>query len=68
MFQDFALEKGKNSPEMPSLKFKAAKAKVYLDDDGIIFDVNLNQTNIGGNNNKVNQIPPIRESLLLIPL
>ena len=30
-----------------------AKAKVYIDDDGIIFDVSLNQTNISGNNNKV---------------
>ncbi|MCJ1392414.1 hypothetical protein MMC18_005281 [Xylographa bjoerkii] len=27
-------------------------AIVYIDDDGIIFDANLNQTNIGGNNNK----------------
>ncbi|KAI4216780.1 MAG: hypothetical protein LQ351_000729 [Letrouitia transgressa] len=27
-------------------------AKVYVDDDGIIFDASLNQTNIGGNNNK----------------
>ena len=27
--------------------------KVYIDDDGIIFDASLNQTNIGGNNNKV---------------
>lgn len=32
--------------------FKQA-AKVYIDDDGIIFDASLNQTNIGGNNNKV---------------
>ena len=28
-------------------------AKVYIDDEGIIFDASLNQTNIGGNNNKV---------------
>ena len=28
-------------------------AKVYIDDNGIIFDASLNQTNIGGNNNKV---------------
>lgn len=28
-------------------------AKVYIDGDGTIFDVSLNQTNIGGNNNKV---------------
>lgn len=27
-------------------------AKVYIDDDGIIYDASLNQTNIGGNNNK----------------
>lgn len=27
--------------------------KVYVDDDGIIYDASLNQTNIGGNNNKV---------------
>ena len=33
--------------------FKEAAAKVYIGDDGIIFDANLNQTNIGGNNNKV---------------
>ncbi|KAL9010337.1 MAG: hypothetical protein Q9173_004721 [Seirophora scorigena] len=26
--------------------------KVYVDDDGIIYDASLNQTNIGGNNNK----------------
>ncbi|KAL8710873.1 MAG: hypothetical protein Q9220_004677 [cf. Caloplaca sp. 1 TL-2023] len=28
--------------------------KVYIDDDGIIYDASLNQTNIGGNNNKSN--------------
>lgn len=33
--------------------FKEDAAKVYIDDDGIIFDASLNQTNIGGNNNKV---------------
>ena len=27
--------------------------KVYIDDDSIIHDASLNQTNIGGNNNKV---------------
>ncbi|KAL8647362.1 MAG: hypothetical protein Q9226_006459 [Calogaya cf. arnoldii] len=27
-------------------------ACVYIDDDGIIYDASLNQTNIGGNNNK----------------
>ncbi|KAL8927904.1 MAG: hypothetical protein Q9172_001130 [Xanthocarpia lactea] len=27
-------------------------AAVYIDEDGIIFDASLNQTNIGGNNNK----------------
>lgn len=31
----------------------SGNAKVYIDDDGIIFDAALNQTNIGGNNNKV---------------
>ena len=30
--------------------------KVYLDDDGIIYDASLNQTNIGGNNNKVTSV------------
>ncbi|KAL8867399.1 MAG: hypothetical protein Q9174_005689 [Haloplaca sp. 1 TL-2023] len=29
-----------------------AGATVYIDDEGIIFDASLNQTNIGGNNNK----------------
>ena len=33
--------------------FKEAAEEVYIDDDGIIFDASLNQTNIGGNNNKV---------------
>ncbi len=32
---------------------KLGTAKVHIDDDGIIFDASLNQTNIGGNNNKV---------------
>ena len=27
--------------------------RVYIDDDSIIYDASLNQTNIGGNNNKV---------------
>ena len=31
--------------------------KVYIDDDGIIYDASLNQTNIGGNNNKVCKPP-----------
>lgn len=33
-------------------KTSAGHAKVYVDGDGIIFDASLNQTNIGGNNNK----------------
>ncbi len=36
--------------------FKEADAKVYIDDNGIIFDASLNQTNIGGNNNKVRNL------------
>ncbi|KAL8810323.1 MAG: hypothetical protein Q9200_002678 [Gallowayella weberi] len=32
--------------------FYDANAQVYIDDDGIIYDASLNQTNIGGNNNK----------------
>ncbi|KAL8696901.1 MAG: hypothetical protein Q9201_007420 [Fulgogasparrea decipioides] len=31
---------------------ESANAKVYVSDDGIIYDASLNQTNIGGNNNK----------------
>ena len=31
----------------------AAVAKVFIDDEGIIYDASLNQTNISGNNNKV---------------
>ncbi|KAG8534078.1 uncharacterized protein KY384_000921 [Bacidia gigantensis] len=27
-------------------------ARIYIDDEGVIFDASLNQTNIGGNNNK----------------
>lgn len=41
---------------MPGLlpdRYIGSGARVYLDDDGIIFDASLNQTNIGGNNNKV---------------
>lgn len=37
----------------PSLKCLQGNVKVYVDDDGIIYDASLNQTNIGGNNNKV---------------
>ena len=44
--------------------FKKA-AKVYIDDEGIIFDVNLNQTNIGGNKNKVCIIHPSQPTLQL---
>ena len=35
------------------LKLQAENAKIYIDEDGTIFDASLNQTNIGGNNNKV---------------
>lgn len=35
------------------LKLVQVSAKVYVDNDGIIYDASLNQTNIGGNNNKV---------------
>ncbi|KAL8737665.1 MAG: hypothetical protein Q9181_001455 [Wetmoreana brouardii] len=31
---------------------ESVNAQVYVDDDGIIYDASLNQTNIGGNNNK----------------
>ncbi|KAL8711667.1 MAG: hypothetical protein Q9225_007085 [Loekoesia sp. 1 TL-2023] len=31
---------------------QGVSAKVYVDDEGIIYDASLNQTNIGGNNNK----------------
>ena len=41
------------SPKSPSLKLILGGAKVFIDDDGIIYDASLNQTNIGGNNNKV---------------
>lgn len=45
-------------PLYPSLEEESshivpADARVYIDDDGIIYDASLNQTNIGGNNNKV---------------
>ena len=30
-----------------------ANVKAYVDDDNVVFDVCLNQTNISGNNNKV---------------
>ena len=38
--------------------FQETAAKVYIDDEGIIFDASLNQTNIGGNNNKVDLLDP----------
>ncbi|KAI4195716.1 MAG: hypothetical protein LQ350_007040 [Teloschistes chrysophthalmus] len=34
----------------------AVSAKVYIDDEGIIYDASLNQTNISGNNNKFYRI------------
>ncbi|KAI4164837.1 MAG: hypothetical protein LQ342_001470 [Letrouitia transgressa] len=40
-------------------------AKVYVDDDGIIFNASLNQTNIGGNNNKVFEFGFSARQLLL---
>lgn len=40
---------------------------VYIDDDGIIYDASLNQTNIGGNNNKVGGSDPhIEQSVLIV--
>lgn len=36
-----------------SLTLSLGGAKVFIDDDGIIYDASLNQTNISGNNNKV---------------
>ncbi|KAL9625664.1 MAG: hypothetical protein Q9204_007784 [Flavoplaca sp. TL-2023a] len=41
-------------------------AMVYIDDDGIIYDASLNQTNIGGNNNKVCGSDPHTEQSVLI--
>ena len=38
---------------LSGLKKSAARAQVYIDDDGLIYDASLNQTNISGNNNKV---------------
>ncbi|KAL8760361.1 MAG: hypothetical protein Q9184_003383 [Pyrenodesmia sp. 2 TL-2023] len=35
---------------------------VYVDDDGIIYDAALNQTNIGGNNNKFYRVQLLGES------
>lgn len=42
-------------------------AIVYIDDDGIIYDASLNQTNIGGNNNKVGSSDLSTELFVLIP-
>ena len=40
---------------------------VYIDDDGIIYDASLNQTNIGGNNNKVRRGQFSADWFVLIP-
>lgn len=42
-------------------------AMVYIDDDGIIYDASLNQTNIGGNNNKVREAHFSADLFVLIP-
>ena len=44
---------GRMNRERKPLTKVIVSAKVYIDEDGIIFDASLNQTNIGGNNNKV---------------
>ncbi len=41
---------------------------MYVDDDGIIYDAALNQTNIGGNNNKVNKSRAPSKVLTLIEI
>lgn len=38
--------------------FHEAPVTVHIDDEGIIYDASLNQTNIGGNNNKVHIFGP----------
>ena len=40
---------------------------VYIDDDSIIYDASLNQTNIGGNNNKVRRGQLSADLFVLIP-
>ena len=46
---------GRRCRQVQWLKSLLGGAKVYIDDDGIIYDASLNQTNIGGNNNKVDR-------------
>lgn len=51
---------------------ESTNAIVYIDDDGIIYDASLNQTNIGGNNNKVCRLSPVdsktpTEASLVLP-
>lgn len=41
---------------------------MYVDDDGIIYDAALNQTNIGGNNNKVRRSGVLGKVTLLIDI
>lgn len=48
---------GSASPDVDLLLTDSKdNSKVYIDDDGIIHDASLNQTNIGGNNNKVSDM------------
>ena len=44
---------GRHCLQVQWLRSLLGGAKVFIDDDGIIYDASLNQTNIGGNNNKV---------------
>lgn len=41
---------------------------MYVDDDGIIYDAALNQTNIGGNNNKVKKSRALSKVPMLIEI
>jgi poly [ADP-ribose] polymerase len=40
-----------------------ASHRVYIDDDGTIYDVSLNQTNVNGNNNKFYRIQILESKL-----
>ncbi len=40
-----------------------ASHRVYIDDDGTIYDVSLNQTNVDGNNNKFYRIQILESKL-----
>ena len=37
---------------------ESANVGIYVDDDDLIYDASLNQTNVGGNNNKVGHLSP----------